>query len=263
MEQTEIQSMIGRKKIDDNQNLWRELRALRDIYSEVHLLSQNISDLGTSFATSLAVSPPKKVPSLKVKKVVPHFDETSQSSPTSKSLSHRNNNGGVSPLGSFIEPFSADSYFDSIKPFLNLAEIEIVMDRILDGINSENQELEKEIRELQANVDDEVNYISPMNSNRSDASIDRTNGKHVEEIQSKFKFHDGLSVKVPGALRIRPEKGSGDISASLASLSINSSKKSSLDDGEIRQIAESRSSKVRGRLQAARDEKYFLDDDFF
>ena len=95
-----------------------DARALRDIYSEVHLLSQNISDLGTSFATSLAVSPPKKVPSLKVKKVVPHFDETSQSSPTSKSLLHRNNNGGVSPSGSFIEPFSADSYFDSIKPDL-------------------------------------------------------------------------------------------------------------------------------------------------
>ena len=220
-ELSEIIHILGRSCIDNNQMLWRELTALREIYTEVHMLNScsdvfssidinnnnnnnnNNSSSSSSSNTSGNNMKNKKVPTLKNPSSSSSSSSINNNKTNNKSnrINNNNNNNNNnndserrnpprSPEQVIQEDFNADDLFQSIKKMLNYTDIDnshldypdsSVKEKILHGLKSENKELEKEIRLIQGNVDDEVEIMSPMNSNRSRSSVDSNdnNGNYI------------------------------------------------------------------------------------
>ena len=294
LELEEVIKIIGLRRIEENQTLWLELTNLKEIYSDVHKLTVDfMGDLGLSDAGGKARSAQNDVPRLAA--------PSSSSSPhrgaaRGSTLTRGPNNGpgswerdcGASDSLS-DDSLSADGVMATIRPHLSASGVESVRREILLALDVEDRELEHEIRQVQCGVDDGVDYLSPMNSNRSNVSADENphtaTGSTVEagEVHSR-------DINVPGALKISKlqrmtKKGGvpgGGMSMSksapglvAATMAVGEGDQADhqqhhhhhhhhkQQDQRIEQPPRKNSkSKVRGRLQAARDEKYFLDDDF-
>jgi hypothetical protein len=177
--------------------------------------------------------------------------------------------------------FCAESSFESVRPYLSIMRLNEVISEIHSALDAENREIQREIRLVQSGVDDGVDYLSPISSNRS-ADRDRDHAcdesSYMRELEAGLSTRlEGLSIKVPGARRIGPGDHGvvGKAGKALLSKSsmVASRSQPSLAPVPQRQQQEQLEamaprpakggSRVRGRLQAAKDEKYFLDDDFF
>ena len=154
-----------------------------------------------------------------------------------------------------------------------------VREDILRALSKESRELEGEIRLVQTGVDDGVDYLSPANSSRSARSGDGYAAPSQLELETALNAELGggglthLSINVPGALKIN--KGGAGIKAGPRGGGSGGAPGSGVfkgrDEGHDAQaqaqaqaqVPRAGKSKLRGRLQAAKDEKYFLDEDFF
>ena len=175
MELDEITKAIGRKRLDDNQLLWREIHALKEIYKEVHMINTNFNTLNLSSNSSSSTSTNSKnskVPSL------------SSSKPRAFNNNNNNNGNRNSKNKKKQEEFCAEDLFEEIRYCLTVSEISMVLSKILSGLEQESSELEQEIRLLQGNVDEEVELISPINSQRSDCSAGNNNASNANHNNS-------------------------------------------------------------------------------
>ena len=175
MELDEITKAIGRKRLDDNQLLWREIHALKEIYKEVHMINTNFNTLNLSSNSSSSTSTNSKnskVPSL------------SSSKPRAFNNNNNNNGNRNSKNKKKQEEFFAEDLFEEIRYSLTVSEISMVLSKILSGLEQESSELEQEIRLLQGNVHEEVELISPINSQRSDCSAGNNNASNANHNNS-------------------------------------------------------------------------------
>ena len=285
IERPEILSEIGRKIVDDNQCLWRELYALREIYSEVHMLNM------TAYDGCEGKNPDTTSNSSICSRVEPLCFNAGLGS-RSPNSSYKNMRKQALPRRLYNDEQSdspstcTEDIFEQVRPYLNLQSLIEVADTVRKAILHESKDLEKEIKAIQGDVDDEVEVMSPMNSNRSGATQEEENstseflsiGHHPRSSSTGGGISRQIeTIKISGALNIerRREAGTkgssawkgsrvpGESAATGAPTADRAQELSLSHEKNIPFPQRARKSRLRSRLMAACEEKYFLDDDFF
>lgn len=262
----ELASMIGVHMINTNENLWKELSALKEIVSEflsMECESFSLLDVDNSFQKA-------------------------------RRNSHHHNSGKGRHECQDSDSESAvsgtltnDELLQSIEGNVSVAKIGALLPLIRQALSSERQELEDDIKLLQTTMDTESETMSrestprTMKSGGSSSTVrvgdDITNSRYAPTGKSVVIIGPGRVRKVDSARNSRDvvhERGrvsSSRFTKELDDLSSDYDKQieceyapePSLNANQDETPRKSHRSRIRCRIENARDERFFMDEDIF
>lgn len=302
VEVPELARLIGEDLIKTNSDLWRELKAFSTILTEIHTLEfdKPLTTDGGFPGGSDPFSSKRRSDSdgillltednLESAKRTDGMGDTAKDVPSLDLAGSRkaNNEEQHSEQLTRRSRTSMDSFefVMSMEECLNVSRIEEVIDKLRDAFLEEKDELEAEIAILYSALDNETDTIAAEAAKDAISSRKKEINKRTMKLdrfspQGKgggggggYESKEGdceecsllrhsMAHQEPG--RIRPKKGSGSYSVTAMCTSCEeraSKEEASRSDGGGGGRGREKS-KVRNKLQAARDEKHFLDDDLF
>ena len=277
IEVPELANLIGIDLIKTNSELWRELKAFSSILTEIHTLEFDkpltTADDGGGTGKVLSLTQ-DNLDSANGKDIgiLTDMPKLDISGSRKASLTAGNNDEQHSEQQLTRRSRTSIDSFDivtSMEECINVSRIDEVVEKLRESFQEEKEELESEIAILYAALDHESDTIAAevaknitthkKESNKRSLKIERFSpqGKRgtVHTFESKDSDGEEYSIMSQEPGRIRPRK-----SHSIAEEEKASRERTSRAEGTG---VWREKSKVRNKLQAARDEKHFLDDDLF
>ena len=285
VEREEIANLIGRGLIKQNSTLWRELKAFSSILTELHTLefdrplTANLNETNDDNWAEMSLTTDNLRQSKKQEDSVPLLDVN-----MTKKANMDNEDLQSDQQLTRRSRTSVDSldFIMSIEDKICVAHVSDVLDTLRKAFREEKEELEAEIAILYSAMDSETDAIAAekaatqmrqrqkerntglLMSSRA-PKMDRFSpqGKQTSSSRWEGKEGDGDEcpdcqslgrAHAPGRIRPKKDKPCKDQGSTLcAKCNIKGVKE--VDNDRI----DNGRSKVRSKLQAAKDEKHFLD----
>lgn len=302
-EVVEIEHIIGKKLIDQNEKLYEELQSLKDIVTDFLSYQFNSITITPQNSSQQQLSSSLSSSSLQQSSHDRHPSNNSRQYNLSECSSHTLEVVDLVKVLSLFSIYSTISLLSLSQDSLTLSKIHLVKDLIYQELMNEKDEFEGEIQVLQATMDTESEIISRGNTpNKSERnpipisllddqshcpycghnmnSLDSLGSPQSREISPRESFTSPVANRLKSKIKggTLPLKGSNHL---LLNKNTNNCRYCQPQPTNPAKVSNSISlyqeptisrpttasnggiSRVRSKIQAARDEKHFLEEEIF